>query len=190
MQKELENSIQKHTHERYCLQFNKYLINSKTGSSNTCIPFKTTANVKYKMQQKPSTWKMTYFLSPHAPRTQAIAGNTFAGNTPRGISKRKYVGVRRPASTVYMLFCPCNSYVYPVVMMVSCVLIDRLQCIFLSAPLPGFQRFKIAFLTECRATSEFLFFMCQNLLKNKVQWKNTIGTFVIQRDVNKWPCIL
>ena len=43
MQKELENSIQKHTRERYCLQFNKYLRNSKTGSSNTCIPFKTTA---------------------------------------------------------------------------------------------------------------------------------------------------
>ena len=113
MQKELENCNAERTRKFYskthCLQFNKYLRNSKTGSSNTCIPFKAAVNVKYKMQQKRSRWKMTYFLSPHAPRSQAIAGNTFAGNTPRGISKRKYVSVRRPGPTVYMLFCHCKS---------------------------------------------------------------------------------
>ena len=50
-----------------------------------------------------------------------------------------------------------------------------------------FQRWKGA-TTECRATSDHLLYMCQNLLKNEAKHNRVLCDPV--KDVNKWPCIL
>ena len=70
-----------------------------------------------------------------------------------------------------------NKWIFP------CILLNKLFTNYYCAFFAG----NVVAITECRATSNHLFYMCQIFWRKKY---NTIGTFLIQWDVTRWPCIL